>query len=485
MLFLVRPDVKSIHLLADLLEMIQVSIDEMLDQRLAPAAVAVPGADGDSVWQHLAAQRDFVDRLRALEVSIIAKLEQARTRARSVSRTDWRLRPLMVLFNSSTQAFADQIAALGDSTADSFDRGDQTLLFLRSREIVAPNAMSVAADAELVVTESYRLCGVLRLRELLEKCESTLNALDAHYDLFEWDEEDGEEATGLEQPVALAASADPATVAGQVTGNVEAEPAIGELPVEVPVDLAPTAQPTSPKAAAEVEDEGGEEAVIELTATAAASPATAAPLVLSSGSGPVGGEPVAAGESKREIAPVAAEPVPAQSATPEMEASAAAADAMPDAVPTPTATGGAVAESPREGTRAAAVAEDSAISDAPLAVEAAEAAKPVASNRVQEEAGSSPAPVAPATAGAGDEERPAAAALASTPQLATTPSTPPSAEEQAVPETATGEETPPTPAEQEAAVQSLKSLSERLAAVAAEDAAKVPEGDAAKSIAAA
>ncbi len=195
MLFMVRPDAKSVTLLADILETIEVTADELMDQRFAPEEFDFSGLDGDAVVQaRLAALRMFVRQVRDLELTLLTKLEQARVRARTVARSDWRLRPIMSLFTSGTQALADHIASPLGRAAMRFDGGAEVFPFLRSRELLAPMAEHYDGAGELLVTDSFRLLGLIKLRDLLERCEVALNALDAHYDLYDWPTEDASEA---------------------------------------------------------------------------------------------------------------------------------------------------------------------------------------------------------------------------------------------------------------------------------------------------
>ena len=186
MLFMVRPDTKSVHSLADLLETMEVTADELMDLKFDAHDLAAIRAmsDGD-VQARLAALREFVGRLRSLELAIVAKLTQARQMARAVARSDWRLRPIMMLFTSGTQAFTDLFEAESNAIDRAFDGSSQVFPYLRSRGLISPLTEHYDGSAELLVTDSFRLLGVMQLRDLLERCEATLNALDAHYDLFD------------------------------------------------------------------------------------------------------------------------------------------------------------------------------------------------------------------------------------------------------------------------------------------------------------
>ncbi len=234
MLFMVRPDTKSVHLLADLLETIEVTADELMDQRLAPLETSGGPEDGDTVVQNrLAALRQFVRSVRDLELSLLSKLEQARGRARTVARSDWRLRPIMSMFTSGTQALADHIASPQGRAAMRFDGGGEAYPFLRSRELLAPMAEQYDGAGELLVTDSFRLLGLIKLRDLLERCEVALNALDAHYDLYEWPSED---APDLEETVTVAEVA-----AASTPDLAEAQAAIVAITAAVVTSVGPDA----------------------------------------------------------------------------------------------------------------------------------------------------------------------------------------------------------------------------------------------------
>ena len=224
MLFMVRQDTKSVMLLADILETIEVTADELLDQRFAPLELEIAGADGDVLVQHrLAALRAYVRQVRTLELTLLTKLEQARVRARTVARSDWRLRPIMSLFTSGTQALADHIGSAQGREAMRFDGGGEAFPFLRSRELLAPMAEHYDGTAELLVTDSFRLLGLIKLRDLMERCEVALNALDAHYDLYQWPSEetsDQEEIVTELQIVAKPAA--PVVVAFEPEGDASA-----------------------------------------------------------------------------------------------------------------------------------------------------------------------------------------------------------------------------------------------------------------------
>jgi len=235
MFFLARTDTQAVHVLADLLETIEVAADELMDKKLGGRDImAIRALSEAEVEAQLADLRKFIGRIQELELGIVAKLGQARDNARMVSRGDWRLRPIMMLFTSGTQAFADRFESEPSRANLEFDGAGQIFPYLRSRGLVSPMTTNYDGSSELLVTDSFRLFGAMPLRDLLERCEATLNALDAHYDLFDLENDAAEEAS-VEVAPAQVVAMQPAT-AGIVAENV---PAVVEVAASAPVLDAP------------------------------------------------------------------------------------------------------------------------------------------------------------------------------------------------------------------------------------------------------
>lgn len=278
MLFMVRPDTKAVHLLADLLETIEVTADELMDLKFAGQELATLRAMSDhEIEVQLSAQRAFVSRVRSLELAIIAKLGQARDKARAVSRTDWRLRPIMMLFTSGTQAFTDQFEAGAGNTVRAFDGAHQIFPYLRSRGLVPPLMEHYDGSVELIVTDSFRLMGALPLRDLRERCEATLNALDAHYDLYDLEDDAAEEA------LATVAQTEPAGVTPPLTpivnfGHAADMAPAAPLPSEPVVQALTQADIDAANDASEAGLKGLTERLADLKADAAIDPLAAAPV---------------------------------------------------------------------------------------------------------------------------------------------------------------------------------------------------------------
>jgi hypothetical protein len=125
----------------------------------------------------------FSSALRLLELSITARLLQARKHAADMKRCDSRLKPFIALFAAGTAPLADLAAELGDSAARDFDGRDGGLGFLRSRTVIGTDTPSLDQLSELVVTDEYLLAARIRLGTLLDLAATFLDTLDGLYDL--------------------------------------------------------------------------------------------------------------------------------------------------------------------------------------------------------------------------------------------------------------------------------------------------------------
>ena len=162
----------GIYLLSDHLDAALAMGEDLLTEK---AALAAP-------TQHLTVTRlarqnrdiaEFLKNVRTLELTMTARLLQARKRAQDLKRVDSRLRPLIALFAAGTTALCDAAAELGDSTEHDFDTGDVASAFLRSRGL-----------SELKVSEEYLVAGRIRLGTLLDLVATFLDTLDLMFDLY-------------------------------------------------------------------------------------------------------------------------------------------------------------------------------------------------------------------------------------------------------------------------------------------------------------
>jgi hypothetical protein len=173
----------SIYLLGDHLDAALAMGEDLLTEKVALADAA----------QHLTMARlvrqnrelaEFLTTVRTLELSLTARLLQARKRAEEVRRRETRLKPLISLFVAGTAPLVDAAMELGDTSTRDFDTGDTATAFLRSRALIARDAAGLERLTELRVSEDYLVAGRIRLGTLLDLVATFLDSLDLLYDLY-------------------------------------------------------------------------------------------------------------------------------------------------------------------------------------------------------------------------------------------------------------------------------------------------------------
>jgi hypothetical protein len=173
----------GIYLLSDHLDAALALGEDLLAER---AALAEP-------TQHLTLTRlarqnrdiaEFVKNVRTLELTMTARLLQARKRAQDLKRSESRLRPLIALFAAGTAALEDAAAELGDTSEQDFETGAVITAFLRSRGLIARDAAGLEGLGQLAVSEEHLVTGRIRLGTLLDLVATFLDALDLMFDLY-------------------------------------------------------------------------------------------------------------------------------------------------------------------------------------------------------------------------------------------------------------------------------------------------------------
>jgi hypothetical protein len=174
----------SLHLLADHLDAALAMGEDLLTERVTLA----------DATQHLTMARlvrqnrelaEFLTNVRTLELSLIARLLQARKRAEEMKRHESRLKPLIALFIGGTAPLVDAAQELGDTTSHDFDTGDTASAFLRSRGLIARDAAGLERMSQLSVGEDYRVAGRIHLGTLLDLIATFLDTLDLLFDLHD------------------------------------------------------------------------------------------------------------------------------------------------------------------------------------------------------------------------------------------------------------------------------------------------------------
>lgn len=173
----------SLYLLSDHLDAALAMGEDMLGEQVI---LAEPGQPADQCTQTRRARevRAFLYTVHTLELTLTARLLQARTRAEEMKREDIRLRPLIGLLLAGTAALVDAAAELGDTTAQGFETGDAASAFMRSRGLLAQDAVGLEGMERLAVSEAYLVAGRIDLGALLDLVATFLDTLDRVYDLY-------------------------------------------------------------------------------------------------------------------------------------------------------------------------------------------------------------------------------------------------------------------------------------------------------------
>jgi hypothetical protein len=125
----------------------------------------------------------FLSEVRVLELSLIARLLQARKWAEEIRRHELRLKPVIQLFVGATATLVDAAAELGDTSGKSFETGDTAMAFLRSRGIIAADDAGLDRRPQVAVTEEFLVASRSRLGTLLDLVATFLDTLDLLADL--------------------------------------------------------------------------------------------------------------------------------------------------------------------------------------------------------------------------------------------------------------------------------------------------------------
>jgi hypothetical protein len=190
----------GIYLLGDHLDAALAMGEDMLTEKVALADAAEQLTTARLVRQNRELS-EFLTITRTLELSLTARLLQARKWTEDLRRRETRLKPLVGLFIGGTAPLVDAAQELGDTTTHDFETGDTAIAFLRSRGLIARDAAGLEGLASLAVTEDYLVAGRIRLGTLMDLIATFLDTLDLMFDLY------GEPVQPTDQREALSADA--------------------------------------------------------------------------------------------------------------------------------------------------------------------------------------------------------------------------------------------------------------------------------------
>jgi len=178
-----RPTHPNVYLLGDHLDAALAMGEDLLTEKVALAEATQQLTTARLVRQNRELA-EFLATVRTLELSMTARLLQARKLAEDMKRRESRLKPLVALFVAGTAPLADAAAELGDTSVRDFDTGDTASAFLRSRGLIARDAPGLEGLSQLGVGEEYLVAARIRLGTLLDLIATFLDTLDLLFDLY-------------------------------------------------------------------------------------------------------------------------------------------------------------------------------------------------------------------------------------------------------------------------------------------------------------
>ena len=170
---------EALYLLADHLDAALAAGEDLLASHLAAIADLDTTENGtdDSLTQ-------FVARLERLEASFMGRVLHARRRLDELPHNDVEMKPISNLFFSSTGLLLELVSRSKRQSENQFDVGGDRLPFLRDRGLLARDAAGLPHYAPVIVTEAYRVGGLLELGPLMDMVAGLLDLLDRRYDLY-------------------------------------------------------------------------------------------------------------------------------------------------------------------------------------------------------------------------------------------------------------------------------------------------------------
>jgi hypothetical protein len=176
-------NIQSIYLLADHLDAALATGEDLLKENMELTRFT-PDTPSDDMREAHGMLRDFVDRIRMLELRLCARIVRARDLAAEVSAHDPRLEPFARMFASGTVPLVEAMADLGDTTDQDFETGAQALAYLRSRAFIAADAAGCEDIQELRGQEDILISAQIRIGTLLDLVAAFLDAVEQHHDIY-------------------------------------------------------------------------------------------------------------------------------------------------------------------------------------------------------------------------------------------------------------------------------------------------------------
>jgi len=175
----------TVYLLADNLDAALAAGEDLLTARHDLRISA-----GAEIADRLAERHRFIDRLRALELTLVQRVLRAREHAGELADMDPRFKAIALLFAGGTAALLDAVADLG-LPAHLDDRQHQdAAAYLRSRAVIGEETAGLDHLVEIRPSETFLIAERIAIGPLLDLVATFLDSLDLHFELFATDEPD-------------------------------------------------------------------------------------------------------------------------------------------------------------------------------------------------------------------------------------------------------------------------------------------------------
>ena len=180
-----NPDLPpGIALVADHLDAVLAIGEDLLGERLPPRAdLDEVDADGAPF-----ALDQFVRQLRQREAALLLRLLQCRRLLVDGGAGGRTLKSAATLFRAQTDALSELIAKATREEARAIPAPVDSLSYLRSRSVIAPEAAQLSPFEAAGATEAFRVGGVAPLGAIMDMVAALLDLLDSHFDLYGDDE---------------------------------------------------------------------------------------------------------------------------------------------------------------------------------------------------------------------------------------------------------------------------------------------------------
>lgn len=178
------PSLKSIppnvFLIVDHLDSVLATADELAASTIS----LIAERPGDGVTEPGVDVKTFVNRVRALELSLLSRALQARARASELRRVPPEMRLILTSFVSGTAILDEAVEELADHRYADFETGSCHLAYLRSRGVIAPDRGTLQGLLHIEIGDEFLVAKRIPLGPLMDLAAQFLNTLCLCYDLF-------------------------------------------------------------------------------------------------------------------------------------------------------------------------------------------------------------------------------------------------------------------------------------------------------------